>query len=109
MADSDAIKVSQGALGASVRKTPCDAETVFRRDCWGWQRADVEEDDNGRGRLEFLQEVDEDGRCTVWTAGLIEEDANTAESADWCTAHTGRETQYGCVSIFLCIFRQFGQ
>ncbi len=51
----------------------------------------MEEDDDSRGRLELLQEVDEDGRSTVWAAGLIEEDANASESADWGTAHTGRE------------------
>ena len=51
----------------------------------------MEEDDDSRGRLELLQEVDEDGRRTIWTAGFIEEDADASESADRCTAHTGRE------------------
>ncbi len=49
----------------------------------------MEEDDDSRGRLELLQEMDEDGRSTVWIAGFIEEYANASESADWCTAHTG--------------------
>ena len=103
MTDGDAVEVPQGARRAGVRETSGDAETVFGCDGWGRERSDVEEYDDGRGRLEFLEEVNEDGRCTVWAARFIEEDANAAESADWRTAHAGREPQYGCVSIFLCI------
>ena len=51
----------------------------------------MEEDDDGRCRLEFLQEVDEDGWSTIRAACFVEEDANASESADWGATHIGRE------------------
>ena len=72
-------------------ETSRHAETVLWGNRRGGERSDVEEDDDSGGGLEFLQEVDEDQGSTVWTACLVEENANASESADGCTSHTGRE------------------
>ena len=69
----------------------------------------MEEDDDGRGSLEFLQEVDEDGWGSIRTASFVEEDTNASESTDWRTTHKGREAQYGSITIFLRLLRQLCQ
>ena len=89
VADGDAVEVLQGALLAGAGETAAYAETVFGGYGWGREGSDVEEDDDGRGGLEFLQEVDENGRGTVWTACFVEEDADASKSADWCATHAG--------------------
>ena len=107
--DGDAVKVMQWALGAGGRETSGDAEPIFRCYRRGRERPDVEEHDNRRGRLEFLQEVDEDGWCPIRAPRFIEEDANASESADECTAHTGPEVQDSRATVFLSVRGEIGQ
>ena len=82
VSDGDPEEVLQGAFRAGAWETSGHAEPVFGRDRRGRERSDMEEDNDGRGSLEFLQEMDEDQGCSVWTTGFIEEDTNASESAD---------------------------